>query len=632
MLAGIYDPRWGGQAEGVVGRIRNAFGTDAEARTRFNGPLAVVSDRPAAAVRGAAGGCVLEGSIYNHRELATELGEDPHIDAETLLARAYERWEERMLPRLRGGFALVAWSKQAETILLAQDQVAVGALFVYRSGDQLTFASEVHHLLRLLPHTPGPDETALVRWIGSADLYDGLTVFAGVRRLGAGRRISISAGLSDERRYWAPTYEPPLEGSRLEVAAALKQALMSAVELRTRDVRRVGITLSGGFDSSVVAGAAASVKSNDQALYAYSTVFPDQPEMDDRDYLDLLERAMPLTNVRYQNEPGGTLEVALAYARDYKLPLSGPGWVTELPLMRRAAYDGVEVMLDGQGGDETFGLATFLIADRIRAGRLFSAVELIRHGFPGAGTGAPWRRTAGLLMHYGLRPALPYSVYSVLRGVRSRHHSPFFINDRASTLLSESGEELRWAKSTDGPLWWLSLRALLIEDREAAGLGDYTRQRSLWLGLEGRPPLFDLDLITTALRVPPHLRFDPYLDRPIGREAFAGVLPDAVRLSHRKSNLAPFYLDGLTGRDLPMIRQLLSGDRLEIGAWVRRDVVRDLLEHPPSPRAENRYEWISAIWGCVSAECWLRSLEDSSFAERILAAPLTAGLEYSEVR
>src|SRR5581483_3908404 len=136
MLAGIYDPRGGSDRAGTAARLRNAFGADAEARARYAGPLAVVAD---AAADGPDAGCALEGAIYNARELAAELGGPADAPAADLVARAYSHWGEGMLDRLRGGFALVAWDARGERILLAQDQVAIGALFLHQSGDELVF-------------------------------------------------------------------------------------------------------------------------------------------------------------------------------------------------------------------------------------------------------------------------------------------------------------------------------------------------------------------------------------------------------------------------------------------------------------------------------------------------------------
>ncbi|MGH2871887.1 MAG: asparagine synthase-related protein, partial [Solirubrobacteraceae bacterium] len=290
----------------------------------------------------------------------------------------------------------------------------------------------------------------------------------------------------------------------------------------------------------------------------------------------------------------------------------------------------VQVMLDGQSGDEIFGPALYLAGDRLRAGQLPSAVQLFRHGLASGSAGLPWRRTLRLLGRYAVAPLLPGPLQAALHGRHEpRHRAPDFMTDDAARLLAASTDELRFTRgAADGPLWWLHLRQLLIDDCEAAGLGDFTRQRSRWAGLEGRPPLFDVELIETALRIAPEYRFDPHLDRPIGRAAMAGLMPDEVRLSRRKSNLAPFYHRGLTGPDLAAIRQLLGYGRLEIERWVRPQVVRELLEHPPAARSGTWLQWQAAIWGCLTVECWLRSLGRPTFAEEMLergdAAPLQA--------
>jgi asparagine synthetase B (glutamine-hydrolysing) len=200
MLAGISDPRGGRDRAEVAGRLRAAAGEEAAGEVRFAGALAVLSDS-ASGPDADGPGCALQGTIYNRRELAIELGADPSHSAESLVARGFERWGEGLLPRLRGAFSLVVWSPGGERIVLASDQTGPGALFVHRSGDRLTFASEIRLLLGLLPRTPDPDEVALVRWLGLANRYDLRTMFEGVRRVGAGRRIVIERGRLDHRRY-----------------------------------------------------------------------------------------------------------------------------------------------------------------------------------------------------------------------------------------------------------------------------------------------------------------------------------------------------------------------------------------------------------------------------------------------
>ena len=633
MLAGIYDPGGvgGGEGEHARRRLEKVFGARPGTEALSAGGLCVIADPGAFATVQPGLGCALEGSVYNLDEIARDLSESLEQGAAAIVARAFGHWGEEMLLRLRGGFALVAWDQRTGRVLLAQDQVGIGALFLHSAGARLSFAAELHHLVRVLPGTPSPDETGVARWILLAGQDDGLTIYRGVRRLGAGRCVAVDAtGRVHHRRYWTPSYRPPIEGSRLEVAARVRDALIGTVARRTRDAQSVGLTLSGGFDSSAVA--AATVRAGSGPLRGYCTVFPDEAGMDDRDLLDSLAEELGIEQVRYQVQPGGAVEVALEYLRDWELPLSGPGWVTELPLLREAAAAGVQVMLDGQGGDEIFGIAPFLVADRLRAGRLLSAVGLIRHGFPGAGAGAPWPSTLRLLRQFGLRAAGGHRAYRLVRLVkRPERNPPAILNSTGIAALLRADDELRWMTSGEGPCWWRHLRHVLVEDREANGLGDFIRQRAAWVGFEARPPLFDVELIETALRIAPEFRFDPYLDRPIAREALAGVLPDPVRLARRKSNLAPFYHRGLTGPDLPMIRRILGDGRLEIHRWVRADHLRGLLDAPPAAGTPGWAHWISTIWGCLSAECWLRWLADDTFVERMLAAQELVPLRYRRI-
>ena len=92
----------------------------------------------------------------------------------------------------------------------------------------------------------------------------------------------------------------------------------------------------------------------------------------------------------------------------------------------------------------------------------------------------------------------------------------------------------------------------------------------------------------------------------------AGRVPDSVRLSVRKSNLAPFYYDSIAGPDMPAIRGVLDADRLEIGAYVQPEVVRRLVRNPPAANAPNWLAWMSHVWRLVTAESWLRYQSDPS--------------------
>jgi asparagine synthase (glutamine-hydrolysing) len=594
------------------------------------GALVVVSDS-AAVGRSSGAGCVVEGWVSSLGSLPSEVGLDEAAPAAEVLARAYAMRGESMLDEVRGAFVLAAWADDGERVLLAQDQVAARALFLHRDGAELAFASEVRDLLPVLKRRPAPDEVSVARWLNLAWLQPGKTLYAGVERLSAGHLLrSRGAGL-ERHRYWAPAYRPPLEASRLEIAKELQEAIVRSVGARIADARRPGLMLSGGFDSATVAAAAgAALADGDRAIRGYSAVFPDDPEMDETAELDALHTALPVENVRYHVKPGGVLALSLAWVDRWALPISGSGYAVERALTRRAAADGVDIMLDGQGGDEIFGYSIYLLADYVRRGRLVAAVDLARHGFPGSHPGASWRFVRTFLKDYGVRGNLPHPLYRALRRLRSQDDQAFeWLSERSARLYFDSIDDLAWARDNPGrPRWWAQLATTLLEDREASGLGDYVRQRAEWVGLEARPPLFDVDLIELTLRIPPELTFDSYLDRPLAREAMAGLLPDEVRLSRRKSNLAPLHLRTFNGPDLEPVRRLLADDSCEVFAYTRRDVVRRYLDNPRGFDAGDWGDWLNLVFLAGSVEAWLRSQDDPEFPRRFLEAE---GLREPEV-
>jgi asparagine synthase (glutamine-hydrolysing) len=160
---------------------------------------------------------------------------------------------------------------------------------------------------------------------------------------------------------------------------------------------------------------------------------------------------------------------------------------------------------------------------------------------------------------------------------------------------------------------------LLSVTRQTVGVPEYLRQRAASAGLVARPPLFDVDLVEFALRIPPELEFAAELDRPLIREAMRGRVPDVVRLDVLKSNLAPFHYASVAGPDLPPIREVLCSTDLAIAAYVDVDAVRRLVEDVPEFGSWGSDRWATDVWRLMAAECWLRAQLDTDYADEFRA-------------
>jgi asparagine synthase (glutamine-hydrolysing) len=560
--------------------------------------------------------CLLDGWLLNADSLAAELGVRDDLP-EAVVSAGFDRWGNDVVRRLRGSFAVVVWRPDEGTGVVAQDQLGNRAVFHTRSGGRLLFASEIDALLRLMPRRPAPDDFTVVQWLTGKLMPEERTLFEGVRRLGAGHMLRLSARTHSREVYWRPRYEPPLRGTREELVQELWRRLLDSVSARMNGA--VGIIMSGGIDSAAVAAAAfESHPRGEPRPHAYSAVFPGHTadRVDESARIRTLTSALELPSFQFAIQPQGTIYAAAQYVRTWGLPLNGPGSVVEAPLMEQAISDDVDGLLDGQGGDELFGHSPYVVADRLRHGRLIRAWWLTGR-FPGAGHHPAARKRARILRSVGVEGAVPFGLHARLRRWRASRHIPPFLAPHAHRAYLDGEDTWAW-KRHPGPRSWAYQAHLLTRVREGYLLPDSLRHRAAEAGVEARSPLLDVDLVEFSLRLPPEMLFDPMHDRPLIRDAMNGVVPDGVRLSRIKSNLGPFYYACLGGPDLEPARRLLAPAEAKVRAYLRAEVLDGLLDDPPSASDRRMQAWLSQIWTFVTVEIWLRSLEDSAFIDRLL--------------
>ena len=303
------------------------------------------------------------------------------------------------------------------------------------------------------------------------------------------------------------------------------------------------------------------------------------------------------------------LPAAEDYTRAVQMPLFSPNFHFMRSLMQRAAGEGRAVLLDGEGGDELFGLDPYLMADRVRHGRLVSAARLARR-LPGAGDPTPWRPALGALRNFGLIGALPPRVERAERRRRARRRGLVkpWLTPAGSELLVATQDDGGW-KTRGAPRWRAHLEDVLFRVRDDIGVGQLLRlQAELW-GVELRHPLLhDADLALLMLALPPDLAFDASHDRPLARRALAGLLPDAVRLRQDKMLFDRFVFSCLTGPRPPAHarpRGRPAGRDLRVGG--PEAVRRELVDVDPARHPRGLRSWAAEIWRLATTELWLRA-------------------------
>jgi asparagine synthase (glutamine-hydrolysing) len=294
------------------------------------------------------------GEIYNHAALRRELQECGHrfrtnSDTEVLL-HGYRQWGTGLPDRLVGMFAFAIADRGRGELFLARDAFGEKPLYFVDAPGAVTFASELRPLVALGVSDGRIDTTALNDYLCLNYVPGDATLLAQVRRLPpAGWRI-YRGGEASTARYWSPRpdaagasvhLEPALEELRDHIDAAVKLALVSDVP--------VGVFLSGGMDSSLVAESAAR---QGRLSRAYCLDF-DEEGYSEWPRAERVARRLgiPLTRVRLERSAASHFLELVEHADD---PLADSSALAVWTISREAAR-GSKVVLGGDGGDELFG-------------------------------------------------------------------------------------------------------------------------------------------------------------------------------------------------------------------------------------------------------------------------------------
>ena len=297
---------------------------------------------------------IINGEIYNYIELRERLKASGHnfrTDADgEVIVHLYEENPSDFINHLRGMFAFALWDNSRGRLILARDRMGEKPLYLCLRDGELLFASELKSLLHsgLVPFEL--DAHAVNLYFHYQYVPEPLTAIKGVRKLDAAQMLVVDAAAwrIEEKTYWRIEDAPPLDGEPKDL---IRQKLEEVSELIVRSDVPIGVALSGGLDSSVVAAFAARRQPD---LCAFSVGYAGRPEPDERADAEKFARHLkiPFFDVELDTQTIVDFFPKLNYWRDDPIAdISGFGYYA---VMKLAREHGIPVLLQGQGGDELF--------------------------------------------------------------------------------------------------------------------------------------------------------------------------------------------------------------------------------------------------------------------------------------
>lgn len=530
------------------------------------------------------------GEIYNFKSLRSELeshGFQFHTQTDTeVLLHAWKHWGRECLHRLDGMWAFALLDLNRQVFFAACDPAGIKPFYHRRHSGGLHFASEIKALLSV--HRPQLNPVEVARFLawGQSDEH-AETHFAGIHRLQGGQCIELPLQRASD---WQPVrwhqtilnsvpeeYSAP--AARLAVAE-IREMLREVVALRLQSDVPVGLCLSGGIDSSAIAGLVAAASKDQLSQFpaqAFMSVLPAGSQPDESPFARRMAAAAGLELHTSSPAPEEFLESLESMIYTLDSPPPGMNAFSQYALFRLVHEQGVRVSLDGQGADELFG-------------------------------GYPIHRELALLEHlrtgnFGeIRPGvLKRLISNLLRDVLPEDISQSLLAQKKPEL-SIFGHEVWQLAGQKHPRLESGLNARLLHDHQSGILPFLLKaadRNSMRWSVESRMPFADAAHLAAKLfSLPGSMKLAGNRSKFLLREAMQGFVPGEILNRKDKIGFAAPDKDWLTAllqsdfiHGLPACKEWL--DEKAFGKYAAK-----FLKHPSAVDA-------SILWRAIAFRIWV---------------------------
>ena len=535
------------------------------------------------------------GEVYNFKEIRADLVKLGHrfkSDSDTeVIIKAYEQWGIDSITRFRGMFAFALWDGRLRKLYLVRDRAGVKPLYFHRSAKLVVFGSEMRALLSCPGLDRRLDRSSLFHYLQFGYISPPHSIFEDVSVVRPGHYIELGEdGSSKEVKYWdiVDHYRRGIDmetsgywnkRSEDEIAEEFEEILARGFKYRMVSDVPVGIFLSGGIDSSIVAAILAKKLGMDINTF---TIGFTRKEFNEAEYAKEIATALGTNHRELYVDPETALDNVDRLPQIFDEPFGDNSGIPTY-LVSRMARENVKVALSADAGDELFaGYYRYFAAGRYQRfldrtpafvshlsrsllevvptsmiDAAYSAATLGRHKL--AGFQDKVLKAKRMLAHNDqarLYEAAISDWYGAdLRGLMSG--APTENEDIAQVFEALDGADFITK------MMCLDFKKYMVDDVLAK-----VDRASMAVSLEAREPFLDHDLVEYAATLPLRYKYRAGESKYLLKKVLYKYLPESMFQRPKQGFSAPIG-EWLRGPLRPLVETKLSPDA------VREDAIFD---------------------------------------------------------
>ena len=303
---------------------------------------------------------IFKGEIYNKDEFVKKLklygyNFETKRDSEIFI-KAVHKWGEEIVSKMDGDLKAAVLNSLENKFFLFRDKMGIMPLYYFEGNGFIIFADKLKYILDFPLFDKKLSNEALFLYFSFGYVLEPWSIWDKVKKVRAGSYLEfdLKRGIFKENRYFDIAYiynMPPLGISEREAEERAEKLLIDSVVKRSKEADNIGVLLSGGYDSSILA--ALCSRCLDNPIYTITVGFEDS-EYDESGYARRISKAIGTKHYEFIFSSKNLIDTISLFVKAYDEPFGDKasfGTIYALSLVR----DEIDTVFGGDGGDEVFG-------------------------------------------------------------------------------------------------------------------------------------------------------------------------------------------------------------------------------------------------------------------------------------